>query len=80
MDFRKAFDMVPRYNLWNRLGELKVPLELRTVVIRLYENVIAKLKSNEGWLKDIKCNIRLKQGFPLSPTLLAFTLISSKAI
>jgi hypothetical protein len=69
VDFRKAFDMVPRYNLWNRLEELKVPLELGTAAIRLYENVISKLKSNEGWLKDIKCNIGVKQGFPLSPTL-----------
>ena len=69
VDFRKAFDMVTRYNLWNRLEELKFPLELRTAAIRLYENVIAKLKSNEGWSKDIKCNIRVKQGCPLSPTL-----------
>ena len=23
-------------------------------------------KSNEGWLKDIKCNTRVKQGFPSS--------------
>ena len=27
------------------------------------------LKSNEGWSKDIKCNIGVKQGCPLSPTL-----------
>lgn len=69
VDFSKAFDTVPRNNLWNRLKELKVPFELRVVAIRLYENVIAKLKSNEGWSKDIKCNIRVKQGFPVSPTL-----------
>ena len=69
MDFRKAFDTVPINNLWNRLEELKVPFELRSVAIRLYENVIAKFKSNEGWLRDIKCNIRVKQGRPLSPTL-----------
>ena len=69
VDFRKAFDTVPRNNLWNRLEELKVPFKLRVVVIRLYENVIAKFKSNEGWSKDIKCNIGVKQGFPLSPTL-----------
>jgi hypothetical protein len=25
IDFRKAFDTVPRTNLWNRLEELKVP-------------------------------------------------------
>lgn len=35
VDFRKAFDMVPRNNLWNRLEDLKVPLELRATAIRL---------------------------------------------
>ena len=69
VDFRKAFDTVPRNNLWNRLEELKVPFELRAVAIRLYENVIAKFKSNKGWLKDIECNIGVKKGWPLSPTL-----------
>ena len=37
MDFRKAFDTLPRNNLWNRIEELKVPFELRVVAIRLYE-------------------------------------------
>lgn len=69
VEFRKAFDTVPRNNLWNRLEELNVPFELRVATIRLYENVIAKLKRNEGWSKCIKCNIGVKQGFPLSPTL-----------
>ena len=69
VDFRKAFDTVPRNNLWNRLEELKVPFEMRAATIRLYENVISKFKSNEGWSKDIKCNIGVKQGCPLSPTL-----------
>ena len=69
MDFRKDFDTVPRNNVWNRLEELKVHFELRATAIRLYENVIAKFKNNEGWLKDIKCTMRVKQGFPLSPTL-----------
>ena len=35
LDFRKAFDIVPRNNLWNRLEELKVPFELRAATIRL---------------------------------------------
>jgi hypothetical protein len=43
--------MVPRKNLWNRLGEIKVPLKLRVVSIRMYENVITKLKNTEGWSK-----------------------------
>ena len=69
VDFRKALDIVLRNNLWNILEELNVPFELRATTIRLYENVIAKLKSNEGWSKDIKCNIGVKQGWPLSATL-----------
>ena len=76
MDFRKAFDTVPRNNLWNILEELKVPFELRVVTISLYENVIDKFKSNEGWSKDIKCNIRVKQGPPSFLPYFAFTLTS----
>jgi len=69
VDFRKAFDTVPRSNVWNRLEELKVHFELRAAAIRLYEKVIAKFKNNEGWVTNINCNIGVKQGCPLSPTL-----------
>jgi hypothetical protein len=69
VDFRKAFDMVPRKNLWNRLEEIKVSFKLKVVAIRLYENVISKFKNTEGWSKEINCNILVKQGCPLSPTL-----------
>ena len=69
VDFRKAFDTVPRNNLWNRLGELKVPFELRAPAIRLYKKVISKFKNNEGLTTYINCNIGFKQGYPLSPTL-----------
>ena len=61
--------MVPWKNLWNRLKDIKVHLELRDAAIRMYENVIAKFKNNEGWSKEINCNIEVKQGCPLSPTL-----------
>jgi hypothetical protein len=69
VDFRKAFDVVPRKNLWNRLEEIKVPPELRDAVIRMYVNVIAKFTKTEGWSKEINCNIVVKQHFPLSHTL-----------
>jgi hypothetical protein len=42
VDFRKAFDIVPRTNFWNMLEELKVPFELRVARVRLFESVIAK--------------------------------------
>ena len=76
VDFIKAFGTVPRINLWNRLEELKVPFELRVVAIRLYEKVISKIKNNEVCTTNIHCNIGFKQGFPLSTTILEFTLIS----
>jgi hypothetical protein len=57
-------------NLWNKLEEIKVPLKLRVVVVRLYENVISKLRNTKGWSKEINCNIGVKQGCHiLSPTL-----------
>jgi hypothetical protein len=42
---------------------------LSVVAIRLYENVIAKFRNIEDWLEEINCNIGVKQGCPLSPTL-----------
>jgi hypothetical protein len=67
--FRKDFDMVCRRNLWNILEELKVPLELSNVVLRLYENVISKFRNVEAWLEEINCDIGVMQGFPLSPSI-----------
>ena len=32
VEFRKAFDTIPRNNLWNRLEELKVPFKLRVLL------------------------------------------------
>jgi hypothetical protein len=69
IDFRKYFDTMPRTNLWNRLEELKVPFELRFVTVRLNEKFIAKFRNIDGCSKEINCNIGVKQGFPLSPTL-----------
>ena len=69
VDFRKSFDMVSRKNLWNKLEEIKVPLELRATAIRMYENIISKFKNIEDWSKEINCNIGVKQGCPLSPIL-----------
>ena len=76
VDFSKAFDTVPRNNLWNRLEELKVPFKLRVAAIRLYENVITKFNSNEGWLKEVKCNIGVNKISPSLLPYLEFTSIS----
>jgi hypothetical protein len=61
--------MFPRKNLWNRLEEIKFPLELRVATKRMYDNIISKFKNIKSWSKEINCNIGVKQGCPLSPTL-----------
>ena len=76
VEFRKAFDMVPRNNLWNRLEELKVPFELIVVAIRLYENVIAKFKSNEDGRKILSVILGLNKVAPSPLPYLAFTSTS----
>jgi hypothetical protein len=43
VDFRKAFDMVPRDKIWGRMEELGVPTHLRVAVHRLYEEVKVKI-------------------------------------
>jgi hypothetical protein len=69
VDFIKYFHTIPRKKISDRLEEIKVPLQLRDVSIRLYENVISKFKNMEVWSKEINYNVRVKQGCPLSPTL-----------
>jgi len=48
IDFRKTFDTMPKTNLWNWSEELNVPFELRVVAIRLYENIITKVRNIKG--------------------------------
>ena len=67
VDFKKAFDIVPQSELWNRMAEIDMPLEYR--VARLYEQVKCQLKMDSGFSKHFLSNMGVKQGCPLSPTL-----------
>ena len=74
VDFRKAFDT--RNNLWNRLEELKVCFELRVSSIRLYENVISKLRSTRGGREILSAISELNKVSPSPLPYLSFTSIS----
>jgi hypothetical protein len=76
VDFRKAFDMVPRKNLWNRLEEIKVPLELRVVAIRMYENIILSLKTLRAGQKRLTAILESNKVVPCPLPFLAYTLTS----
>jgi hypothetical protein len=69
VDFKKAFDTVPREKLWHRIEELGVPMHLRAAVHRLYEEVKVKIRTSTGIFESFRSDIGVKQGCPLSPTL-----------
>ncbi|KAH9312316.1 hypothetical protein KI387_027351 [Taxus chinensis] len=70
VDFRKAFDMVPREKLWCKMQELGIPLQFRATVHRLYVRVGIKIRTKTGTSESFRSDIGFKQGCPLSPTLL----------
>lgn len=69
VDFRKAFDSVPRGALFQRLKDIDTPNILVIVIMRLYETVVGKFRTPEGFSDPIHSAIGVKQGCPLSPTL-----------
>ena len=51
------------------MEELEIPLQYRAVVHRLYEEVKVKIRTSIGISESFRSDIRVKQAFPLSPTL-----------
>ena len=69
VDFRKAFDSVPREDLFQRLREIGFSSTLLTAIMRLYESVLGRLRTVGGMSEFIRSTIGVKQGCSLSPTL-----------
>ncbi|KAL3677259.1 hypothetical protein R1sor_027207 [Riccia sorocarpa] len=66
VDFSKAFDLVSRSKLHERLIEMEVPPELINAVVTLYQRMKMKI-SSKGVAVD--STLGVIQGCPLSPTL-----------
>ena len=69
VDFKKAFDTVPRPELMDRMHQIGVPLSIQHGVQKLYEQVLCKLRMKDGFSESFVSNMGVKQGCPLSPTL-----------
>lgn len=67
IDFKKAFDTIPRELLWQRLQTIGVPSDLLTAVATLYHSVRAKINTSQT--EEIISTIEVIQGCHLSPTL-----------
>lgn len=69
VDFRKAFDSVSRMTLFERLREIGISEMLLTANMRLYETMIGRFRTPEGFSDPIHSTIGVKQGCPLYRTL-----------
>ena len=75
IDLRKAFDRVPREQLWEVLAHLGFGGKFLRIVEGLYNNHKRKIKVGATLTDFIDCNIGVKQGCVLSPILFAIYMI-----
>ena len=69
VDFKEAFDTVPRAVLWQVLEELGVCGRILDIIKFLYAHDSAAVRSSQGLSAIFRCLMGVKQGCPLSPTL-----------
>ena len=69
VDFRKAFDTVPRAVLWQVLAELGVCDRILDIIKSLYAHDSAAVRSSQGIPAIFRCLTGVQQGCPLSATL-----------
>ena len=69
VDFRKAFDTVPRERLFRRLTSLGLEEDMIWGIYTLYEQVCGRVRCPGGTTETLFSTIGVKQGCPLSPTL-----------
>ena len=74
VDYRKAFDSVPRIQLWYKLLASGVNGNILNVVKSLYSSAKSAVKQNNKRSVFFNCEIGVRQGDNLSPLLFALYL------
>ncbi len=75
VDFRKAFDTVPRDLLWQVLAKMGIVGRFIQCLQSMYnQDNVRVMHPTEGLLAQFSCGIGVKQGCPLSPLLFGFYL------
>ena len=69
VEFRKAFDRVPRDVLWTVLGSIGVGGRFLSCLQAMYSKDCAAVKTAEGLSQPFRCHQGVQQGSPLSPVL-----------
>ena len=70
VDFKKAYDTVPRSCLWNKLWARSLDGSWLRAVQALYADVPMSAPTADALSPCFQAQLGLKQGWPLSPTLL----------
>ncbi len=75
VDFRKAFDIVPRDLLWQVLVEMGIVGRFMQCLQSMYsQDNVRVMHQTEGLSAWFSCGIGVKQGYPLSPLLFGLYL------
>ena len=69
VDFRKAFDSIPRERMWQVLHERGLTGQAISALKSTYEKDKACVLTQEGLTESFPCSIGVKQGCPASPLL-----------
>jgi hypothetical protein len=69
VDFKKAYDTVPRDLLWTKLERIGVHGEFMRALKALYADVPVGVQFEGGMSETFQSTLGVKQGCPLSPTL-----------
>jgi Reverse transcriptase (RNA-dependent DNA polymerase) len=72
VDFKKAFDTVPRELLWTRLSKIGIQGTMLQAIKSMYNDVTACVKTPSGMTDFFPSTMGVKQGCPLSPSLFGF--------
>ena len=74
VDFKQAFDRVPRQMLWEKLQKVGIDGWALRAVQSLYADVPMCVKTQVGYTRCFKTRMGVKQGCPLSPILFGLYL------
>ena len=69
VDLEKAYDRVPRQEVWRCLREKMVPEKYVRVIQEMYQNVYTRVRSSVGVTEGFEVRVGLHQGSALSPFL-----------
>ena len=69
VDLEKAYDRVPRQEVWRSLREKGIPEKYVRIIMETYRNVTTKVRSTVGTTNSFQVKVGLHQGSALSPFL-----------